>query len=99
MYGNGPGSEDATGLTMNGDQGGVMSTPDYSIRFNTETLITEALGVGVRGSLADTTGYHLMLMMPGFGNAIGILRSDPVGFVWLEQIPYTVQTGVDLAEL
>jgi hypothetical protein len=95
LYGDGPGSENATGLTMNGDQGGVMSTPDYSIRFNAETLITEGFGAGVRFSWADTTGYGVMLMMPGFGNAVGILRTDPGGYVWLEQIPYTVQTGVE----
>lgn len=90
------GSDDVkvSGFSLNGDQSGIMSTPDYSIVANVTTAVQADYSIYGRFSSADTTGYFAYMDgREDFFVAIG--RSDANGPVFLAQTPYDVQTGVE----
>jgi hypothetical protein len=95
------GSDDehkVSGFSLNGDQAGVMSTPDYSIVANVTTAIEADYSIYGRFSSADTTGYFAYMDGwgdPGETDFVAIGRSDANGPVFLAQTPYDVLTGVE----
>ncbi len=86
------GAADTFGLAVRGDNGTVMSVPDYSVRVEViASFPTQAAGVDLRFSMADSTGYACYLNWQN--NTCSIGRYDDF-FTWIALETQSVPGGL-----